>query len=163
MGIFWTVIGWLIGIMFLIKAIMAGKECETNDGNKKLLNENEVGLAVIFIETAAKFVKQNQSMLNCNQITMWQHGEVGKGFTIEFYGFDLYSRPMIEKLLVDTFGTWQICEDSNNEILYITHTGLYSYKGSWNNFNKAVWGEAKRKHPEWKIEKPFSHKYVLYI
>jgi len=158
--IFALVIGAIV--LFTWMYIDEKKEQQQNT-QRKIPNENTVGLAVIFIETAAKFVKENQSFLNCNQITMWQHSELGKGFTVEFYGFDLYSRPTIEKMLVDTFGSWKVWEDSKDEVLHITHTGMYSYTGSWNSFNKTVWEEVKRKHPEWKIEKPFSHKYVLYV
>lgn len=134
-----------------------------DNGTKKILNENEVGFAVSFIETTAKFVKENQSILECNQITMWQHGNVGEGFAIEFYGFDRFVRSMIEKKLEDFIGMWEIYEDTKDDVLRIRNTYAFSYKGSWNNFNKAVWDEVKRKHPEWKIEKPYSYKYVLHV
>lgn len=94
---------------------------------------------------------------------MWQYGEEGEGFSVEFYGFAPIFRQTIEKLLADIFGTWQLWEDSDEGVLHITGTGVYAYRDSWGNFNKAVWSEVQRKHPEWKIEKPFSHKYVLYI
>ena len=132
------------------------------DKNKSK-NENTIGLAVIYIETAAKFVKENFSTLQCNQITMWQYGNVGEGFIVQFYGFERSLRTCIEMSLDDIFGSWKISENSDNDALDIYQIGEYSYEGSWDAFNKAVWDEVQRKHPDWDIRKIYSHKYVLYV
>ena len=150
-------------IIFVIWGFNKEKNEQQNNGARKIPNENTVKLAVLSIETAAEFVKKNQYMLDCNQITMWQNDTVGEGFIIEFYSYDIYSAPRIEKLLLDAFGDWKVWEDSDKEILHIIFTGWWSYTGSWNSFNRTVWDEVKRKHPEWKIEKMYSHKYVLYV
>lgn len=119
--------------------------------------------AVMYIEIAERFANRYQEILNCNQITMWPEGSVGAEWVVEFFGLNPYLRSTIQKLLADTSGTWQIWEDSTDPVLHIVHTGAYSYKGSWKRFNKAVWSEVKRKHPDWEIEKAFSGQYVLWI
>lgn len=155
------------GFLFIliIGCIIAfiGHRLNDNGAPTKAQNENEVELAVISIETAAEFVRENHSILKCNQITMWQYGETGEGFTVEFYGFDIVAKPMIQRMLTDVLGSWEVWEDTQDEVLHITYTGRYTYKGVWNNFNKAVWNEVERKHPDWKIKKPYSHKYILYV
>lgn len=156
-------LGLIIGIIIFFSWRLIREKDQQNNEPKNVPDESEAEIAVLYIETAAKFVKENQSILNCNQITMWQYGEEGEGFSVEFYGFAPIFRQTIEKLLADIFGTWQLWEDSDEGVLHITGTGVYAYRNSWGNFNKAVWSEVQRKHPEWKIEKPFSHKYVLYI
>ncbi len=154
---------FILGVSCIVALVGYKIEFKNNSASKKIQNENEVELAVIFIETAANFVKKHKDILECNQITMWQYSEAGEGFIIEFYGFNPFLRSAIEQLLADTFGSWEISEDSKDSILHISHTGRYSYKGSWNSFNQTVWNEVKIKHPEWKIEKPYSYKSVLYI
>lgn len=77
-------------------------------------------LAVISIETAAEFVGENYSILKCSQITMWQYGKPGEGFTIEFYGFDTYAKPMIQRMLTDVFGSWEIWEINFNTKNFLT-------------------------------------------
>ena len=157
-------LGLVVGIIiFVIWGINAEKKEKQQNGTNKIPNESEVRMAVLFIETAAKFVKEHQSVLESNQITMWQHGNVGEGFIIEFYGYDRFVRSIIENWLDGIIGNWKIYEDIEDDVLRIRNTYQSSYMGSWNNFNKTVWDEIKRKHPEWKIEKPFSHKCVLYV
>lgn len=85
------------GFLFilLIGCIIAfiGHRLNGNGTPTETQNGNEVELAVISIETAAEFVGENYSILKCSQITMWQYGKPGEGFTIEFYGFDTYAKP----------------------------------------------------------------------
>ena len=129
--------------------------------NKKSDNDNTIQLAVLSIETAADFVKEYKKILECNQITMWQYGDVGEGFIIEFYGYNVYDKLWLEELLDDIYGRWKICE--NDDTLHIRESSPYHYTGSWNKFNKSVWEEVQRKHPDWIIEKVYSHKYILRV
>ncbi len=147
----------VIGIIFLFVWMLF------DDGGGNYKEQPSVSQAAMFIEIAAKFVKENYGILDCNQITMWQHGDVGEGWTIEFYGFDTMCRVGIEALVDNIIGSWEIYEDTEDKVLHITYTGKFSYTGSWAHFNRLVWNEIERKHPEWKISKPYSYKYVLYV
>jgi len=135
------------------------KNC-SREGTKEI---SPIEQAVMQIEIAERFVSKYQEILNCNQITMWQEGGHGGDWVVEFFGLNPYLRSTIQKLLADTSGTWEIWEDATDPVLHIAHREKYLYKGSWNRFNKAVWREVKRKHPDWEIEKCASGENVLWL
>ncbi len=150
----------IVIVCFLFFKIYRNKNKSKND---VISNENTIELAVIAIETAANFVNENKSLLKCNYVTMWQYGKVGEGFIIEFYGIDIFSGNAIDALLTDIYGSWKIWTDIKDEILHIRNTVPYSYDGSWDSFNRAVWDEVERKHPDWEVERKHSDKCVLYV
>lgn len=137
------------------------KKKDNGDGEQKELSS--VSQAVMYIEIAERFVSKYQEILNCNQITMWQEGGIGGSWGVEFLCLNPYLRSTLQKLLADTSGTWEIWEDETDPVLHIAHTEKYFYKGSWNRFNKAVWREIKRKHPEWETERCPSGEYILWL
>ena len=60
----------------------------------------------------------------------------------------------LKNVLCQTSIQWEIYQEENKTV-FVQYESASGYVGAWKPFQKAVWNEAKKRHPEWDIHDNF--------
>lgn len=140
----WIVL--LMVILFLIWIVLSIK----TDTEKNSYNiEWAVDMLEVAVKITNQFAKESDSI--CIDFVK---SETQTGYIIRLKGFSMTDFTSLKNVLCQTSIQWEIYQEENKTV-FVQYESASGYVGAWKPFQKAVWNEAKKRHPEWDIHDNF--------